>query len=73
VLDAPVNLVYVADLTRTSDWSDFYKQIFPYTDTAFIAENVYLYCASAGLETVIRAWSTGTRWQECSSSVRGRS
>ena len=27
-----------------------------YTDTGFIAQNVYLYCASKGLVTVARGW-----------------
>jgi len=56
VLDAPVHLLYVgnrARMVRSGDWD---WQVFPFADTAFMAENVYLYCASAGLETVIRAW-----------------
>ena len=54
VKDAPVNLIYVADLSKMSklpaDAADFYSA----TDTGFISENVYLYCASAGLATVVR-------------------
>ncbi len=54
VKDAPVNLIYVADFSKMgktpgSD-ADFYAGI----DTGFISENVYLYCASAGLVTVVR-------------------
>ncbi len=51
VKDAPINLIYVADLSRmkTQD-ADFYAA----TDTGFISENVYLFCASAGLATVVR-------------------
>ena len=57
VLDAPVHLFYVVDYSRmvlfgTGEWD---KQVFPFADSAFMAENVYLYCASAGLATVIRA------------------
>jgi nitroreductase len=55
VLDAPVILIYVADLARMSDASDWDKGIFPWADTAVMAENVYLYCASAELATVVRA------------------
>lgn len=55
VLDAPVILVYVADLARMDDATERDKGIFPWADAAFMAENVYLYCASAGLATVVRA------------------
>jgi len=55
VLDAPVNLVYVADRSRMVSTEEWAKEVFPFADSAFLAENVYLYCASAGLETVIRA------------------
>jgi nitroreductase len=56
VLDAPINLLYVGDRSRMVMAGDFEWQVFPFADSAFMAENVYLYCASAGLETVIRAW-----------------
>ena len=56
VKEAPVNLVYVADLAKmgglSNDSIDFYSA----TDTGFISENVYLYCASLGLATVVRNW-----------------
>jgi nitroreductase len=57
VLDAPVHLFYVVDYSRmvllgTGEWD---KQVLPFADSAFMAENVYLYCASAGLATVVRA------------------
>lgn len=53
VKEAPINLIYVADLSRmkTQD-ADFYSA----TDTGFISENVYLFCASSGLATVVRGW-----------------
>ena len=54
VRDAPVNLVYVADLSRvgarTAGDKDFYAAV----NTGFISENVYLFCASEGLATVVR-------------------
>ncbi len=50
VKDAPVNLVYVADTTRTrGGYTDFVA-----ADAGFIAQNVYLFCASEGLATVVR-------------------
>ena len=50
VKDAAVNLVYVADTTRSHGNVEFIG-----ADTGFIAENVYLFCASEGLVTVVRA------------------
>lgn len=50
---APLNLVYVADM-RQMDTSDENRRFYAATDTGFIAQNVYLYCASAGLATVVR-------------------
>jgi nitroreductase len=55
VREAPVNLVYVADYSRmgkVGDSADFYADC----DVGFISQDVYLYCASEGLETVVRAW-----------------
>ena len=52
---APVNLVYVADYGRMDDESSVAdKQFYAAADTGFIAQNVYLYCASQGLATVVR-------------------
>jgi SagB-type dehydrogenase family enzyme len=51
---APINLVYVADLGRMSGAGADEKALYSATDTGFIAQNVYLYCASAGLATVVR-------------------
>ena len=51
---APVNLVYVADYTRMGNASDESKTMYAAADAAFIAQNVYLYCASEGLGTVVR-------------------
>jgi len=54
VKDAPVNLAYVADLARTGDASAEDRVFYTATDTGFISQNVYLYCASEGLATVVR-------------------
>jgi len=54
VKEATVNLVYVADYSRaTGGGAD--KDVWVGADTGFISENVYLYCASEGLATVVRA------------------
>ncbi len=54
VREAAVNLIYVADYSRMGSASD--KELYAAADTGFISENVYLYCASAGLATVVRAY-----------------
>jgi len=58
VADAPVNLVYVADLGKMGKKEgDIIKEsdlLSSYANTGFIAQNVYLYCASANLGCVIR-------------------
>jgi len=54
VATVPVNLVYVADLNRMSDAEAEQQAVYSATDTGFIAQNVYLFCASAGLATVVR-------------------
>lgn len=54
VATAPLNLVYVADLRRMSGASAESQNLYAAADTGFIAQNVYLYCASAGLGTVVR-------------------
>ena len=55
VKDAAVNLIYVADYSKMSSLSDEIKLMYAAADTGFISENVYLYCASEGLSTVVRA------------------
>jgi len=54
VADAPVNLVYVADYSKMGSADPDRKQFYSAADTGFIAQNVYLYCASEGLGTVVR-------------------
>ncbi len=54
VKDVPVNLVYVADFAKITRGSDSAKAWYSAADAAFIGENVYLFCASEGLATVIR-------------------
>jgi SagB-type dehydrogenase family enzyme len=54
VKDAPVNLVFVADFSKMGKTSDDQKEFYAATDTGYISQNVYLYCASEGLATVVR-------------------
>ncbi len=51
---APVNLVYVADVAKLREASAEDQMLYSGADTGFISENVYLFCASEGLATVVR-------------------
>ncbi len=51
---APVNLVYAADRKRMRDAPPDDQRLYAFTDTGFIGQNVYLFCASEGLATVFR-------------------
>ena len=54
VKDAAVNLVYVSDLSKTGRAASSEVMLSTAADVGFIAQNVYLYCASEGLGTVVR-------------------
>ncbi len=54
VKDAPVNLVYVADLAKAKRANADDQKMYTAADAGFISQNVYLYCASEGLATVVR-------------------
>ncbi len=52
VADAPVNLVYVSDMSKAGSGTD--REMYTAADAGFIAQNVYLFCASEKLATVVR-------------------
>ncbi|MDD5223424.1 MAG: SagB/ThcOx family dehydrogenase [bacterium] len=59
VKEAPLNLVYVADFSRVSVMGKVFvseeeKLMYSSAGAGFIGQNVYLFCASEGLSTVIR-------------------
>lgn len=54
VKTAPLNLVYVSDYTKLKAGTDEDKRFHSGAHTGFISQNVYLYCASEGLSTVVR-------------------
>ncbi|MGA2625128.1 MAG: SagB/ThcOx family dehydrogenase [Bacteroidota bacterium] len=54
VKDAFMNLVYVADLSKTKRASQDDQSLYTGADCGFVAQNVYLYCASEGLAAVVR-------------------
>lgn len=56
VAGAPLNPIFVADYTRMGQADEKNKEFYSGCDTGFISQNVYLYCASAGLGTVVRGY-----------------
>ena len=50
-----MNLLYVADYARMENAEPDEKPLYAAMDVGFIAQNVYLFCASEGLATVVRA------------------
>jgi len=48
VANAPVNILFVSDSGKASGKN------YAYTDCGFVSQNIYLYCASEGLATVVR-------------------
>jgi nitroreductase len=57
VATAPANLVYVSDSNRlaAAGLAGEDASMFSWAHSGFIAQNVYLYCASQGLATVVRS------------------
>ncbi len=53
VKDAPANLIYVVDLRKAAKFGER-TEFYAAADTGFISQNVYLFCASEGLATVVR-------------------
>ncbi len=51
--NAPVVLIFVADLPRLAKAKPERRGFYAAVDTGSISQNIYLYCASAGLATVV--------------------
>jgi len=49
---APLDLIYVADYSR-ADGDEKNREYYSGLDTGFVSQNVYLFCASEGLATVV--------------------
>ncbi len=56
VAQAPIVLIYVADASRMPDASADAVAFYSATDTGFISQNVYLFCAANRLATVVIGW-----------------
>jgi SagB-type dehydrogenase family enzyme len=54
VKEAAVNLLYVADFSKITKGSDSDRVLYSAADAGFVSQNVYLFCASEGLATVVR-------------------
>ncbi len=54
VKEAAVNLVYVADYSKMSKLANEARDVYSAAAAGCITENVYLYCASEELSTVVR-------------------
>lgn len=54
VKDAALNLIFVSDLARLNVPDPLAVEFYTGAHTAFMAQNVYLFCASEGLSTVVR-------------------
>lgn len=54
VASAPLNLAYVVDSTKMKGSSPDDQGLYSGADTGFMVQNVYLFCASEGLATVVR-------------------
>ena len=52
--EAPLNLVYVADFSKMGNGDENNKNATANADAGFIAQNVYLFCASEGLGAGVR-------------------
>lgn len=53
--EAPLTLVYVADEQKMGGADEESRRTYAAADAAFIAQNVYLFCASEGLASVVFA------------------
>lgn len=50
--DAPLLLIFVADYSRAKANAQ-HRELYAYIDTGYISQNMYLFCASEGLGTVV--------------------
>jgi nitroreductase len=53
--EAPVALIFVADHARMTKVAPAEREFYAAADTGYISQNVYLFCASEGLATVVHA------------------
>ena len=61
VASAPLNLIYAFDMSKLSGTNESEGTAAAAACVAMVGENVYLYCASAGLATVFRESVPGAK------------
>jgi nitroreductase len=55
--EAPINFIYVWDsLKKSKHYSAEINLCLAFCHTGMVSQNVYMYCASEGLATVVRKW-----------------
>lgn len=54
--EAPVDLIYVADIEHTLKVPITQQELYAAACAGAISQNVYLFCAERGLNTVVRGW-----------------
>ena len=54
VQTAPVNLIFVADMDKMASFNEEMQTYYAACDVGYISQNVYLWCASEGLATIVR-------------------
>lgn len=54
VATAPINLVLVSDFKKIRGNDEIAKMKWANVDVGYVSQNIYLYCASEGLATVVR-------------------
>lgn len=62
---APLDLVYVANYARMKRVPVTQRESFASVSAGAIAQNVYLFCASEGLSSVLRAWIDRSAIADC--------
>ncbi|MDP4280966.1 MAG: SagB/ThcOx family dehydrogenase [Bacteroidota bacterium] len=55
VKTAPVNIILVSDYSRMTKSDEHMKEVFGMADAAYVSGNLYIFCASEGLATGVRA------------------
>lgn len=53
VTEAPLAVVFVADLARLARAKPQDREFYAAVDTGYVSQNIYLFCASEGLATVV--------------------
>ena len=53
--DAPLNIVFVCNKSKVNSKTESGLIEATYANSGFISQNIYLFCASEGLSTVVRA------------------